>query len=62
MPYAINIRSDNKSSDSIRRLWNECATLEESPSMEAMQYPPHLTLAIYDEIKREDLKETVFTG
>ena len=39
MPYAINLRSDNKSSD----------------SMEAMKYPPHLTLTIYDEIKREDL-------
>ena len=55
MPYAINYRSDNNSSDNIRRLWTECATLEESPSMEAMQYPPHLTFAIYDEIQREDL-------
>jgi hypothetical protein len=36
MPYAINFRSDNNSSENIRRLWEEYATLEESPSMEAM--------------------------
>jgi 2'-5' RNA ligase len=55
MPFAINFRSNNESSDNIRRLWAQCATLEESPSMEAMQYPPHLTLAIYDEVERDNL-------
>ena len=55
MPYAINFRSDNNSSENIRRLWEEYATLEESPSKEAMQYPPHLTLAIYDEVERDVL-------
>lgn len=55
MPYAINFRSDNKSADKIRRLWAECATLEKCPSVEAMQYPPHLTLAIYDKVERSEL-------
>ena len=55
MAYAINIRSDNDSSDSIRSLWKTCGALETSPSMEAMQYPPHFTLAIYDDIRLPDL-------
>lgn len=55
MPYAINYRSDNRSSDKIRQLWNECAKLEEHPSMMSMEYPPHLTLAIYDDISTVEL-------
>ncbi len=55
MPYAINYRSDDASSSRVRQLWKKCAALEDSPSMEAMQYPPHLTLAIYDDIQQEDL-------
>jgi len=55
MPFAISFYSDNESSDTIRRLWAKCARLEESPSMEAMLYPPHLTLAIYDEVERDEL-------
>ena len=50
MPFSINIRSDNDSSDPIRSLWEECAILEELPSMEALAYPPHISLAVYDEI------------
>ena len=48
MAYAINIRSDNDSSDGIRLLWDQASVLEETPSLEALAYPPHLTLAIYD--------------
>lgn len=55
MPYAINYRSDNGSADKLRELWRECASLEEYPSMESMLYPPHITLAIYDEISTQDL-------
>ncbi len=55
MAYAINLRSDNSSSDSIRTLWDKCSAIESSPSMVAMQYPPHITLAIYDEISTSDL-------
>jgi len=55
MPYAINYRSDDASSNRVRQLWKKCAALEDSPSMEAMQYPPHLTLAIYDDIQQEEL-------
>ncbi len=55
MPYAINFRSDNSSANSIRSLWRKCGALEDSPTMEALQYPPHLTFAIYDEIPLDDL-------
>lgn len=55
MAYAINFRSDNESSNCIRSLWEKCGALEKSSSMEAMQYPPHITLAIYDEISTSDL-------
>lgn len=55
MAFAINVRSDNDSSNGIRSLWERCGTLEASPSMSAMQYPPHITLAVYDEIDLTDL-------
>ena len=55
MTYALNIRSDNGSSDPIRLLWKECGSLEDQPSMEALNYPPHITLAIYDDVNLADL-------
>lgn len=55
MAYAINLRSDNSSSDSIRTLWDKYSAIESSPSMVAMRYPPHITLAVYDEISTSDL-------
>jgi 2'-5' RNA ligase len=59
MPYAINIRSDDSTSDPIRSLWEQCAFLEESPSMAALNYPPHLTLAVYDEIDPDALSDAL---
>ena len=53
MPYSVNIRSDDSSSSNIRLLWDRCALLEPAPSMRSLGYPPHLTLAIYDDISRE---------
>lgn len=55
MPYSINIRSDNDSSAPIRSLWKECALLEDQPSMEPLNYPPHLSLAVYDVIDETEL-------
>ena len=55
MAFAVNLRSDDASADSIRLLWETCGALEASPSMVAMQYPPHITLAIYDEISTGNL-------
>jgi len=55
MPYSINLRSNNDSADVIRSLWSECELLEDSPSMAALNYPPHITLAIYDDISEHEL-------
>lgn len=50
MPYAVNVRSEHPSADRIRALWDRCSSLEPAPSMPSLQYPPHLTLAVYDDI------------
>jgi hypothetical protein len=55
MTYAINIRSDNESSRPLEALWERCGALEGSPSMEALHYPPHISLAIYDDIDPTEL-------
>lgn len=57
MACAINIRCDNESAEGIRSLWALCAPLETSASMPALGYPPHLTLAVYDQLAPADLFE-----
>jgi hypothetical protein len=61
MPYSINIRSDNHSSRPIRDLWSLCAALEDQPSMIALDYPPHFTLAVLDEADESRLASAVET-
>jgi len=65
MACAINIRSDNDTADQIRSLWGDASLLEQLPSMDSLNYPPHLTLAVYDELDSslavEAVKE-IFTG
>jgi hypothetical protein len=46
--FAISVRSDHPSSDSVRALWRDVERFEEEPSMALLGYPPHVTLAIYD--------------
>ena len=48
MALAINIRSDNASASEIEHLWDQVSTFEDEPSMRALGYRPHFTLAIYD--------------
>ncbi len=55
MAFSINIRSDNDSANAIRSLWRQCSALEKTPSMEALNYPPHITLAVFDEIDSRPL-------
>ncbi len=65
MPFAISIRCDNESCRPIRALWDRVARLEPAPSMAALNYPPHITLAIYDDIDPDRLRRTaarVFKG
>ena len=55
MPYSINLRSDDESSSRIRDLWALCGGLEERPSMRSLGYPPHFTLAVFDEAQEPSL-------
>ncbi len=48
MGFALSLRSDNASALAVAALWDRVGAFEETPSMRALDYPPHLTLAIYD--------------
>ncbi|MPR31477.1 2'-5' RNA ligase family protein [Microvirga tunisiensis] len=50
MAYAISLKVVNDPAGPIRALWEEVAQFESRPSMAALGYPPHLTLAVYDDI------------
>ena len=48
MAFAISLKATNDTADLIRELWEELAQLESRPPMVALDYLPHLTLAVYD--------------
>ena len=50
MPYAISLKADNESASPLLDLWDEVSRFEDAPSMRALGYPPHVTLAVYDTI------------
>lgn len=56
MAGAINIKSINASARNILNLWDDVSGLEEMPSMAGLNYPPHFTFAIYDEIEVDVLR------
>lgn len=57
MGYDISLVADNASSLPVRALWERVEELEDTPSMAALDYPPHITLAIYDEIDLEQVQQ-----
>lgn len=57
---AICIAADNDSTAPLRDLWNIVGRWEKSPSMAAMNYPPHITLAIYDDVELGALADVAF--
>jgi hypothetical protein len=48
MPFALGLKSVNASAGAIVSLWDRLSVLEDSPSMRALNHPPHITFAIYD--------------
>ena len=65
MPIAIGVSATNNSAEAIRALWTEVSRLEEHPSMATLGHPPHVTLAVYDDVAAERLKvvlDEVFAG
>ena len=59
MPYAISIKSQNKTAKAISGFWTRFGALEAEGSMAALNYPPHITLARYDAIDEGLLSETM---
>jgi 2'-5' RNA ligase len=59
MALAINIRADHPSADEIERLWDQVAAFEDTPSMRAHGYRPHLTFAIYDDVDENTAREAM---
>ena len=65
MPFAISITANNPSAAHIQRLWRRASAFEDTSSMAALNYPPHITFAIYDDIQADRLcqaLEHVFSG
>ncbi len=56
MKCAISLKAVNHTADRIRALWDQVAVYEAVPSMAALNYPPHITLAVYQEIDLDLLK------
>jgi 2'-5' RNA ligase len=50
MAFAISLKAVNDTAEPVRALWEDVAHYESRPSMAALGYPPHLTLAIYDDV------------
>lgn len=61
MGFAISLRSDHPSADRIRALWSKVEPFEDEPSMRLLGYPPHVTLAIYDDdgVREEEVREAL---
>ena len=59
MGGAINIKAMGETARPILDLWSRAEGFEETPSMAALGYPPHLTFAIYDEIAPDVLSQAM---
>lgn len=56
MNSAINIRSENDTALPIYDLWNKVSLFEETPSMQSLNYAPHFTFAIYEDLDINQLE------
>jgi 2'-5' RNA ligase len=59
MRYGISLKSLNATASPVLELWDKAAAFEETASMRALNYPPHLTLALYQEIDLDQLAEAL---
>jgi len=62
MAYAISIKVTGSTAEPILALWDEVSNFESSPSMAPLNYPPHITLAVYDDIDPDRLTSVVADG
>ena len=59
MGFAITIKAPGTTGARLRAYWNKFARFEHAPSMAALSYPPHVTLAVYECIGEEQLREVL---
>ncbi len=65
MGFAFSIKAPGSSGAPLCAQWERFARLEQAPSMVALDYPPHVTLAVYDHIGKDQLRDAlhrVFDG
>ncbi|MBX5157990.1 2'-5' RNA ligase family protein [Rhizobium sp. NZLR8] len=57
MSYGVSLKCLNETASPVFKLWEEAAVFEEIASMRALNYPRHLTLAVYQELASDRLAE-----
>ncbi|SCW53990.1 2'-5' RNA ligase superfamily protein [Rhizobium mongolense subsp. loessense] len=55
MPHAISLKCLNETALPIVELWQEASAFEPAPSMKALDYPAHVTLAVYEDFAPTDV-------
>ncbi|WP_170182017.1 2'-5' RNA ligase family protein [Phreatobacter stygius] len=60
--HAITIKATNASSLRIRALWGAFARFELSSSMQALDYAPHFTFALYQDVAPEEVSRAFAAG
>lgn len=50
MPYGISLKCCNATGVEILKLWDEASVFEPVGSMQELGYPPHLTLAVFEQL------------
>lgn len=50
MGGAVTLVARNKSAKAIEPIWEEAARLEDEPFMKSLNYPPHITLVMCDDL------------
>ncbi|MBX9774860.1 MAG: 2'-5' RNA ligase family protein [Xanthobacteraceae bacterium] len=56
MGFAISVKALGSTSARLRAYWDRFARFEQTPSMAALAYPPHVTLAVYERIHEDQLR------
>src|SRR5262245_50220843 len=59
MPFAISRAASEATEAPLKELWSEFSDFEEAPSMLALNYPPHVTLAHYESISEGQLRDVL---
>jgi hypothetical protein len=65
MAFGIGLKSTGDTASRLRYYWTKFGPFESSPSMAALDHPPHVTLTVYDRIPVRELiaaLRSVFDG